>query len=95
MYKLVLSGILVFATLPALADGTNLSGAASDQAAVQQLIDRLGLRESSTAVRELPGWTPPKKIVVRPINSDWVSGLKNAAPGGRTGLCGKPRTGQN
>ena len=81
MFRLILLGVLVFATLPALADGKNLSGAASDQAAVQQLIDRLGLRESSTAVRELPGWTPPKKIVVRPINSDWVSGLKNAAPG--------------
>ena len=37
----------------------------SAQVAVQDLISELGLREATTASRDLPGWSPPKKIVVR------------------------------
>lgn len=81
MFKLILFGLLVFTNLPALADSTGLAAAKSEQAEVQDLIDRLGLRESATATRELPGWSPPKKVVVWAINTSWLPGLKSVAPG--------------
>lgn len=32
---------------------------------VEQLIEQTGIKASSTAMRELPGWSGAKKIVVR------------------------------
>lgn len=80
MYKLLLLCILVLTNLPVLADATGAAGADSEKAAVQGLIEGLGLRESATAARELPGWSPPKKVVVWAVNADWLPGLKSVAP---------------
>jgi phosphoglycerate dehydrogenase-like enzyme len=33
-------------------------------ASMDQLVEELGLRESSVAARDMPGWQPPKKIVM-------------------------------
>jgi phosphoglycerate dehydrogenase-like enzyme len=51
--------------------------ATSDGAA---LIARLGLREGATPVRELPGWAPPRRIVVHGPDA-WAEPLRAAAPG--------------
>lgn len=45
------------------------------------LIDRLGLRESATASRDLPNWRKPDKIVVFADSTDRVEWLAEVAPG--------------
>jgi len=44
------------------------------------LIDRLGLREAPTPVRERPGWSPPQTVVVFG-NEDLLERLRAVAPG--------------
>jgi len=65
MFRFIVSFVLVFASVFAMADTTDQVTVAVADPAVQALITELGLRESSTASRDLPGWSPPKKIVVR------------------------------
>ena len=65
MLKLILSCVLVVATFPVVADGEEAQGTSSSQDEIQNLITELGLREAATASRDLPGWSPAKKIVVR------------------------------
>jgi len=50
-------------------------------AAVQSLIEELGLRESDTPVRELPGWSKPQKVLVRVDRPERLPGLQAVAPG--------------
>lgn len=50
-------------------------------AAVQVLIDDMGLRESETPARDLPGWSKPEKVIVRVMNPDHLSLLQSVAPG--------------
>jgi phosphoglycerate dehydrogenase-like enzyme len=45
------------------------------------LISEIGLRESATASRDLPGWSPPKKIVVRGFQSEQMAELQAVATG--------------
>jgi len=49
--------------------------------AVTALIDELGLRESGIASRDLPGWSPPKKIVVRKLWPNQLEAFRAIAPG--------------
>ncbi len=49
--------------------------------AVQSLIRELGLRESRTPARELPGWKKPKKVLVRLDREERLAGLQWVAPG--------------
>ena len=65
MFRFIVSFVLVFVPVFVLADTTDQVTAPVADAAVQVLINELGLRESTTASRDLPGWSPPKKIVVR------------------------------
>jgi len=81
MSKFLLAFVLVFASLPVLADSTRPAGESVADPATQVLIDELGLRESKIASRDIPGWVPPKKVVVWPISTDWNAGLRMAAPG--------------
>ena len=81
MFKFVLLVALVFTGLPALADEADPGRDTPDRAVIERLIDEIGLRESALAARDLPGWSPPKKIVVWPVNADWLPGLKSVAPG--------------
>ena len=46
----------------------------------EALVAALQLRESTEAVRDLPGWTPPRKVVVRG-SERFVAFLRPAAPG--------------
>jgi len=79
MFKLLLAYIFVFVPLSVLADSEEKADVSVADPAVQVLISELGLRESKTAVRDLPGWSPPKKIVVWPINTNWLPGLQSVA----------------
>lgn len=44
-----------------------------------ELIERLGLREGRTAMRDVPGWSPPSKIVTR-LPAAMSGALAQAAP---------------
>lgn len=44
------------------------------------VIQRLGLREAPVPLRDAPGWTPPRKIVVR-ADAERIAWLQPAAPG--------------
>jgi len=50
-------------------------------AAVQDMIEQIGLRESNVAVSELPGWSKPDKVVVRLFDPGHLPGLQAMAPG--------------
>jgi len=53
------------------------------------LIEEYSLRESETPVRELPGWTPPKRIVVM-AGQRLADLLRNAAPDAEIIAAGSP-----
>jgi phosphoglycerate dehydrogenase-like enzyme len=65
MFRFIVLFVLVFAPVFVQADTTDQVTAPVADPAVQVLINELGLRESMTASRDLPGWSPPQKIVVR------------------------------
>jgi phosphoglycerate dehydrogenase-like enzyme len=52
--------------------------AAAPDPKATEVIRELGLAESATALRDLPGWKPPKKIVLTALGS--VDALKALAP---------------
>lgn len=81
MFKFVLAAILL--VMPALSPADAATGGHGENGdtAVAQLIGELGLRESSTAVRDLPGWRPPVKILVRLLPDDQLSDFQAVAPG--------------
>ena len=81
MFKFIMTLVVISASVTVLADSADQNGAPAADPAVQVLISELGLRESQSAVRDLPGWSPPEKIVVWPINADWLPGLQDVAPG--------------
>jgi len=63
-------------TTPAAADG-----AAGQPVTVDALVQRLGLEEGATPVRELPGWRKPRKVLVLNAQPGRVAELQAAAPG--------------
>lgn len=81
MIKNLLSFILFFVPLFALADSGVVDSVPAADPAVQVLIGEIGLRESTIASRELEGWSPPRKIVVMPFWDDSVADLQMVAPG--------------
>lgn len=80
MFKFALSYILVFVPVWVLADATGQINVTGPDPAVQALIEQLDLRESATASRDLPGWSPPKKIVVRQGNPGALAEYQALAP---------------
>jgi phosphoglycerate dehydrogenase-like enzyme len=63
-----------------------LLAASSAQAAPQdaettRLIEELGLRESAVALRDRPGWSKPRKIVLMGVDAERVTGMQAVAPG--------------
>jgi phosphoglycerate dehydrogenase-like enzyme len=55
--------------------------AGPDAAAVAALIERLGLEESGSAARDLPGWRKPQKVLVWNVAPQAIPALQAAAPG--------------
>ena len=71
----VLIGALLalLAAIPALA--------AAEDAETARLIQELGIHESAAAVRDLPGWKVPRKVVVMGADAARIAFLQPAAPG--------------
>ena len=81
MIKYILSYALFFVPVAILADSADRELAASADPAVEVMISELGLRESAIACRDLEGWSPPKKVVVRQFRADSLADLQSVAPG--------------
>lgn len=69
----------VFLLLPALAVAE--MSEAEYAAATKVMIDAIGLRESVTPARELPGWQRPRKVVAWLHSPERLPALQSAAPG--------------
>jgi len=54
---------------------------ADEYAATARLVEELGLRESATALRDRPGWSPPRKVVLMGADAARVAWMQEAAPG--------------
>jgi len=54
---------------------------ADENAATARLIEELGLRESAVALRDRPGWAPPKKVVLMDADAARAAWMREAAPG--------------
>jgi len=76
--RLRLAGLLFAIPLATLAADDVSQGTPPAAAA---LVDRLGLEESPTPVRERPGWQRPRRILVWDVPSQYVPSLQAAAPG--------------
>jgi phosphoglycerate dehydrogenase-like enzyme len=50
-------------------------------AAVASMIESRGLRESETAVRDMPGWSKPRKVVISLEDEGRLASLQALAPG--------------
>jgi len=55
--------------------------AGDGDAEVARLVAELGLRESATALRDRPGWAPPKKVVLMGADAARAAWMQEAAPG--------------
>lgn len=74
---------LLATTSAALCTGpsTAADAAGPDPAAVAALVQRLGLEESATPVRDSPGWRRPRQVLVWNVAPQAVPALQAAAPG--------------
>lgn len=50
-------------------------------AAVQSMVDELGLIESANPVREFPGWSVPRKVILRVDGPDRLPAIQAVVPG--------------
>jgi phosphoglycerate dehydrogenase-like enzyme len=57
------------------------SHAEGGDAEVARLVAELGLRESAVALRDRPGWAPPKKVVLMGADAARAAWMQEAAPG--------------
>lgn len=71
-------GLLMLFTL--LAVGAQAKGPPPDPRATA-LIEELGLKASSVASRDLPGWKVPRRVVVSRSNPELIKQLQAVAPG--------------
>ena len=69
---------LLAAVLLLLASATNAREPATD---IATLVAELGLKEGATAARDLPGWRPPRHIVIARLSAEEIAGLEAVAPG--------------
>lgn len=67
--------LVIACSLPAQSSAQDLD---SPEVAEQRLIGHYGLREGKTAMRDLPGWAPLRKIVVRDIYGPGTLGTTEA-----------------
>src|SRR5262245_58490654 len=59
------------------------AAAAAEDPETASLIAELGLHESAVAMRDRPGWAPPKKVVLMGADAARVDWMQAAAPGVR------------
>ena len=55
--------------------------AATEDAATARVIEELGLRESAVAVRDRPGWSKPRKVLLMDADAARVAWMQEVAPG--------------
>ena len=55
--------------------------AGDDAAVTARLVEELGLRESAVALRDRPGWAPPRKVVLMGADDARAAWMREAAPG--------------
>ena len=54
---------------------------ANEDAATARLVEELGLKESAVALRDRPGWAPPRKVVLMGADATQLAAMQAAAPG--------------
>jgi phosphoglycerate dehydrogenase-like enzyme len=81
MIKLILSAALLILPLNLPADSLADEKERLRSAAVANMVKTLGIRESATPMREMPGWTVPQKVVVRLDTPERLPALQAVAPG--------------
>ena len=54
---------------------------AAEDAATARIVEELGLHESAVALRDRPGWSKPRKIVLMSADAARVAWMKEVAPG--------------
>ena len=55
--------------------------AVDEAAATARLVEELGLKESEVALRDRPGWAPPRKVVLMGADAAQLAAMQAAAPG--------------
>lgn len=78
--KFILAGILFLVPVSGLTDAEGQNVGAKKETATEQLIKERGLRESSVASRDLPGWQPPQKILISVLPWEQLSDYQAVAP---------------
>jgi phosphoglycerate dehydrogenase-like enzyme len=81
MLKTIVAALIWILPVTLLADSLAEEKELLRAAAVQSLIEELGIRESGTPVSELPGWSRPQKVLVRVDRPERLPGLQAMAPG--------------
>ena len=81
MLKCVLAVIFFLVPVLGLTDTEGQDVGAKTETATEQLIRDRGLRESSFASRDLPGWQPPQKILISVLPWEKLSDYQAVAPG--------------
>ena len=81
MHIHILFSILFLLPVFATADSSHSVNLPTANPAVQTMIETLGLRESPIASRDLPGWSLPKKVIVRPFGDTSLAEWQAMAPG--------------
>ena len=81
MFRLIVSFVFGLAPVFVLADNTDQVTVPVADQEVEVLIEQLGLRESEMASRDLPGWSLPKKVVVRQGRPEQLAEYQAIAPG--------------
>jgi len=81
MIKSLLAAMLLCFTTFAFGDDPAGEAQQAQDPAVDALIADLGLQESQTASRDLPGWSTPTKVVAWVDSPERLAGLQAAVPG--------------
>jgi len=81
MIKRLLAAAILFCTSFALADVPPTGTQPAEDMVLLTMINDLGLQESATASRDLPGWSAPKKVVAWVDSPERLAGLRAVAPG--------------
>jgi D-2-hydroxyacid dehydrogenase (NADP+) len=81
MRKILITATIIFSSGLVFADLQDIAQAQQTESAAQSMISELGLRESSVASRDLPGWKRPAKVVAWADSPDRLAGFQAVAPG--------------
>ena len=79
MKNLARTAALTAAVFCLLAAVPAISG--DETAATARLVEELGLRESPVALRDRPGWAPPRKVVLMGADDARAAWMREVAPG--------------